>query len=353
MTTTAGPHVTRTTLADGRALHYFDDGPGRTRRTTDGRGLPAPPDPAELRHDPLHDDWVVVAAHRQGRTHLPSSTDCPLCPSVPGRPTEVPARDYDVVVFDNRFPSLPAAGPGGDAAGTCEVICFSADHETTFADLDDRRLATIGQAWVDRTVELSRLPGVEQVFLFENRGDEIGATLRHPHGQIYAYPFVPARMQRALSVAATRRDAGLTCAACDLVERAGTGERLVWSSAEFVAVVPAAARWPYEVQIFARRHVPDLVELSADELASMTDGLRDVLSRFGGLFGSPVPYVAACHQAPVRRDRDLAHLRFEVFTPRREKGKLKYLAASESAAGAWINDVSPEEAAARLRAVLP
>src|SRR5919201_2544826 len=168
--------VTRTStrLADGRELLYFDERPGRDRSVADRRDLAATRTASEIRYDPLVDQWVVIAGHRQARTHLPPTSDCPLCPSTGDRLTEIPAADYDVVVFENRFPSLSEGlepGPGGlledppgdgqflrrPGLGRCEVVCFTADHDTSFAQLSPERVATVLAAWIDRTRELSRL----------------------------------------------------------------------------------------------------------------------------------------------------------------------------------------------------
>src|SRR6266545_4296258 len=205
---------TITKLADGRELIYYDERPGMDRSAADTRDLRATRTHSEIRYDALLDQWVIIASHRQGRTHLPSTDRCPLCPSRPGRATEIPADDYDVAVFENRFPSLVPGGPvvGGDDAlfvrrpgvGRCEVVCFTADHAASFAQLSPERVEVVLEAWTDRTRELGALPGVEHVFVFENRGEEIGITLTHPHGQIYAYPFVPPRMLRMLRSAGRR-----------------------------------------------------------------------------------------------------------------------------------------------------
>jgi UDPglucose--hexose-1-phosphate uridylyltransferase len=343
---TPGSLRTSVRLADTRELIYFDDEPGHDRTAPDLRPLPAHKPRSELRLDPLTGEWVVMAAHRQDRTHLPAQSECPLCPSRGGRHSEIPAADYHVVTFENRFPSL--GGP--PAGGRCEVVCLTSDHDASFSLLPDRRLATVARAWTDRTAELSRLPGTEYVFVFENRGVEIGTTLHHPHGQIYAYPFVPASAARALDMARLHRAERGSCLFCGIVAAERAGERVVARSDRFVAFVPEAARWPYEVHIYPYRHVTGLPELDADERFELMVLYRDVLRRFDRLFDAPAPYIAHLQQAPSGKDAELAHLSIRIFTPRRAEGRLKYLAASETGAGAFINDVLPEEAARRLRA---
>ncbi|MEU5883302.1 galactose-1-phosphate uridylyltransferase [Spirillospora sp. NPDC047279] len=330
---------TVTRLADGRQLIYFDRRDDADRSAADTRPLPDRAPASELRHDPLLDEWVAVAAHRQSRTFLPAADDCPLCPSSPGHPTEIPSSGYEVVVFENRFPSY---GPG---RGRCEVVCFTADHDGSFAGLPPAQVRTVVEAWADRTAELSALPGVEQVFCFENRGEAIGVTLHHPHGQIYGYPFVPPRTRRMLDVA--RLHPGDLFAEALDAERAGP--RVVAANAHWTAFVPHAARYPFEVHLYPHRRVPDIPALDEAEREAFGPLYLDVLRRLDRLFGFPLPYVSAWHQAPVRTDRELAWLHLELFSVQRAPGRLKYLAGSESAMGAFINDVSPEEAARRLR----
>jgi UDPglucose--hexose-1-phosphate uridylyltransferase len=355
--------ITRTVtrLADGRELIYFDDEDGHDRSTPDERDLPAADASSQIRWDPLFGEWAVIAGHRQSRTYRPPSDECPLCPSHAGRHTEIPAADYHVAVFENRFPSLGppevatlstappfVAEPG---VGRCEVVCFTSDHTASFAQLSRLRARTVIDALAERTEALSALDGVEYVFCFENRGEEIGVTLAHPHGQIYGYPFLPPRMASELRmVAAHEHDTG-QCLHCHLLlveERAA--ERVVAGSPHWLAYVPFAARWPYEVRVVARRHVPDLPALTDDERDDLAEIYLTVLRCFDGLFaGAKTPYIAGWRQAPVRIGRDGWHLAAEIFTIRRAASKLKYLAGSESGAGVWINDVLPEVAAARLR----
>jgi UDPglucose--hexose-1-phosphate uridylyltransferase len=343
-------------LADGREIVYFDD-PSRGEQPAppaDRRDLPPVPPPAELRHDPLVAEWVIIAAHRQTRTFLPPTRDCPLCPSRGEAMTEVPAADYDVVVFENRFPSLPADADGADGTGAptgrCDVICYSSDHDASFATLSDERLSTIAQAWAERTATLNADPGVAYVFPFENRGEQIGVTLHHPHGQIYAYPFIPPRAERMLAAATAHRESTGRCLGCDvLADEVADGTRIVAGVDAAVAYVPRAARWPYEIHVVPRRHVPDLAALSDDERDALVLLQADVVHRLDAFFGAAVPYIAGWVQAPAREARDVMHLRLQIVSPQRDVGKLKYLAGSEAAMGAFINDVRPEDAAQRLR----
>ncbi len=344
------PEPRRGTLADGREILYFDDvGAVVEPPAADPRDLGEPPGPAELRLDRLTDEWVIVAAARQDRTFLPAASDCPLCPSRADAQTEIPVHDYDVAVFQNRFPSLPAAVAGAMPAGRSEVVCYSSTHDASFATLPAERLRSIGRAWVHRTRELSADPSVASVLCFENRGVEIGVTLHHPHGQIYAYPYVPPRIGRLVATAEEHRDRAGACLGCELLaEELSNGTRIVAATDVGVAYVPAAARWPWEIHVVPRRHVDRLPALAPDELEELVRLEADVLARLDGMFERPAPYMAGWLQAP--RETDL-HLRLQVISPLRAADRLKYLAGSESLAGAFINDIRPEEAAARLRSV--
>lgn len=349
-------------LADGREIIYFDADPGRVRDTADRRELPGQAPPSEMRRDPLTGEWITMAAHRQTRTYKPPAGACPLCPSTPEFAGEIPDADYDVVVFQNQFPSF-ARGSGDESAvdgffpsaparGRCEVVCFTSDHNTSFGQLSPQKVRTVVEAWADRTAALNREPGVEQVFCFENRGEEIGVTLHHPHGQIYGYPFVTPRTATMLAEAARyESEHGRALFGDVLAAERSSGRRVLVDSEHWTAFVPAAARWPVEVHLAPRRQVPDLPELSDAERADFATTYLEVLRRLDGLYDRPLPYIAAWHQAPARTGRDLSWLHLEVFSVRRSADKLKYLAGSESGMGSWINDVTPEQIADRLNAV--
>jgi UDPglucose--hexose-1-phosphate uridylyltransferase len=354
-----------TVLADGRELIYFDDadttlGP---ERSVDARVLDPRPETATMRQDVLTGEWISIAAARQNRVFLPPADRDPLSPQTPDNPSEVPAQ-YDVAVFENRSPSFGPALAGAPNAprglddlaelglgrtrtsvGRCEVVCFSPEHEGSFGTQTPSRARTVIEAWADRTAALSALPGIEQVFPFENRGEAIGVTLHHPHGQIYAYPYITPKTQRTLeSIDRTAPD--LFARILDF-ERAG--ERVVLAGEHWTAFVPFAARWPIEVHMLPHRQIPDFAatdDAERDELATLY--LR-LLRGIDAIYDSPTPYIAAWHQAPVRRARDTFRLHLQLTSPRRAADKLKYLAGSEAAMGAWVGDVAPEAAAENIR----
>jgi UDPglucose--hexose-1-phosphate uridylyltransferase len=327
---------------------------------------------SERRYDPTSDTWVTFATHRQGRTFLPSRAECPLCPTRPGEaPTEVDRPSYEVVVFDNRFPSLSPDPPPPDVApsdlypvepacGRCEVVVFSDQHDATLSSLSRERLRLLVDVWADRYAVLGREPYVQYVMPFENRGEVIGVTLHHPHGQIYAYPEVPPRPAAQLAAVARYRRRTGRHVWLDVVDDAlADGRRVVLEGRHLVALVPFASLFPYELQIVPKRHVPSLLELDADGRDELAELLHLVVRTYDGLFGFTLPYVMALYSRPTGGTApdggswdDLSQLRLDFFPPHREAAKLKYLAGSELAAGAFITDVSPEDAAARLRRVL-
>ncbi len=348
------------TLADGRELIYFGETADAAAAYPDLRPLAPVEGLSQVRYDPLLGEWVIIASHRQDRTFLPPPDHCPLDPSSPGRLTEIPAPSYEVAVFENRFPSLVMEPGAGDTAGgllptrpgrgRCEVVCFSQDHAGSFAGLTHGQAALVLAAWTDRSAALAELPGVEQVFCFENRGQEIGVTLSHPHGQIYAYPFVTPRTTRMLATSgAYRRDTGRNLFDDVLAAELADGSRIVIAGERWAAFVPHAARWPYEVHLYPRRRRADLQALTAAEQDEFCDVYLDLLRRFDRLFDTPAPYISGWHQAPVHTGRQEFALHLELFTIRRAPGKLKYLAGSESGMGVFINDITPEAAAATLR----
>jgi UDPglucose--hexose-1-phosphate uridylyltransferase len=343
-------------LADGRELIYFDDtepyASGTAQRSFDDRrGLEPAGSSSRMRFDELTGEWVAFATHRMDRTHLPPADECPLCPTRPGRqPTEIPADDYDVVVFENRFPSFA----GGQ--GRCEVACFTSAHDTNISDLDVRRVRTVIEAWADRTPELSARPDVAQVSVFENRDEEIVVTLHHPHGQIYAYPYVVPRTEAMLRQARGRHRRADGDLVGDLLADEVAGRtRVIWQGSFWTAYLPVAARWPVEVRVVPHRNVPDLAALNEDERDELAVVYPDLLRRFDAYYSgvTRVPYIAAWHQAPEGDGRELCRLHLDLFSIRRAPRKLRYLAGSESAMRAWVNDITPEHIAARLQELAP
>lgn len=356
-------------LADGReAIFFADRGSSVIEHVHDTRPLDQRAGHGQLRYDRLTGEWVAVAAHRQTRTYLPPADQCPLCPSTGGRESEIPAEDYHVVVFENRFPSLgpdvgqlptpssiaeeePLWGDPSPAWGRCEVVVFTPEHRGSFADLPDERARTVVEAWAQRTEALSATPGIRHVFPFENRGEQIGVTLHHPHGQIYAYSYAAPHAARLAARSRHHMDETGRALMGELLRaEAEAGDRMVLEGDHFSAYVPFAARWPLEVHLVPHRQVPDLAALDDRERDELALLYRDLLRRVDRLYSTPTPYIAAWHQAPVNAvDREAGWLHLQLTSPRRAEDKLKFLAGSEAGMGAFINDVTAEQTAQRLR----
>jgi UDPglucose--hexose-1-phosphate uridylyltransferase len=360
-----GPTPLRWSLADARELLFFSL-PGHTPAPSpDRRPLPTRAGAqTQLRFDRQTGEWVIIAALRQHRTYKPTSAQCPLCPGPSGLSSEVPAPDYDVVVFENRFPSLsgddcasfrPAPTDGFVSApgqGRCEVIAFSSDHTGCFADLDDAHARLVVEAWRHRTAELMARPEIEQVFCFENRGEEIGVTLTHPHGQIYGFPYLTPRTAAMLREARAHRIRhGTNLFASILADEVDDGGRIVAHNDAFTAFVPFASRWPVEVHIYPNRFVRNLTDLDDAELDGFARIYLDIVGRFDRMYAAPLPYMSALHQYTNDDAQREGYFHVELISIRRSATKLKYLASSESAMGAFINDTTPETVANRLRAL--
>jgi UDPglucose--hexose-1-phosphate uridylyltransferase len=321
---------------------------------------------SELRWNPLLGEWVATATHRQERTFLPPADFCPLCPTKPGGfPTEVPESSYDIVVFENRFPSLrpdpppPAVEatelyPVRPAQGVCEVIVYTPNHSSTLAGEPVEQVYKLVQVWTDRFIELSALDFVDYVFEFENKGEAIGVTLHHPHGQIYAYPFIPPRVGRELLRSSIHQERTGRCLLCDIVaEEQRDGLRVIALNNSFIAYVPFFASYPYEVHIASRRHLQALSDLEETEQKELAELLKTVLVAYDKLFDLSFPYMMVLHQRPCDGAvYDYYHFHIEFYPPLRTAKKLKFLAGSETGAGMFINDTLAEEKAAELRSLV-
>ena len=349
-------------LFDGRDLFYFDDASSSlaAERKPDMRESAERPQTAELRFDPLTSEFITVASHRQQRAFLPPQHACPLCPTTTTNLSELPDQ-FDVAVFENKGPAFgPSAGqieyPNGKprfgfattAYGRCEVVVFSPEHEGSLGQMPVQRIETVIAAWMNRTKELYQIEGVVQVFPFENRGEEIGVTLHHPHGQIYSYPFVTPRTNKLLNAIRAHKGDFFQ----DLFDFEKKGERVILESEHFLAFVPFAARWPVEIHMLPKRHIQDLSELSESEAKDLAIQYKRLLQAIDALYPTPTPYISAWHQAPKVAEREQFRLMLQITSPRRAEDKLKYLAGSESAMGAFVGDIAPEQTAERIREVL-
>ncbi len=327
---------------------------------------------SELRWHPFLRQWVITATHRQDRTFLPPADFCPLCPTRPGAyPTEIPEPTFDVAVFQNRFPSLqhPAPEPAvrgnklhpvARAEGICEVVVYTPVHEGTLASQPVRQIEKLCYVWKDRYEELGAKSFIQYVFIFENKGRAIGVTLDHPHGQIYAFPYLPPFIEREIESEVTHLEETGKCLMCDVLadeygdKAEGQPKRLLCENESFAAFLPFFARWPYETYVTTKQHRTCLSEFTPEELHDLATLLKRLLVGFDRLFDFSFPYIMVMHQAPTDgRVHPHSHWHLEFYPPHRSAKKLKYLAGCESGAGSFINDTLAEEKAAELRAVIP
>ena len=318
-----------------------------------------------LRWHPLRGEWVTYAAYRQGRTFLPPAEFNPLAPTRdPEHPTELPDADWDMAVFENRFPALvsgkalPLAPPmlpvpSAPADGQCEVVVFTRDPRTSLGNLSLEQIELLFEVLADRTARLRARGDVRYVLPFENRGVEVGVTLHHPHGQIYGYPMippVPAKMHAQFEAHYGESGRGLLgdLIADELVD----GRRIVYAGDQAVAFVPVCARYPYEVWVAPIAPVATFGDLTRAQAAGLARALKTVLLKYDGLWSRPFPYVMAWYQAPLDgAEHPEWHLHAQFFPPYRTIDRLKYLAGTELAAGLFAMDALPEDKARELQQV--
>ncbi len=318
---------------------------------------------SELRWHPLRREWVITATHRMERTFLPPPSQCPLCPSKGGEKTEIPRETFDIVVFENRFPSLFPFPPSPSVSspfyklkssrGLCEVVVYTPEHTGSLTTQSLERIYKLLLVWQDRFAELSKLPYIRYVLIFENKGKEVGVTLHHPHGQIYAFPFIPPVIQNELRSFGEHRRKTKGCLMCDIGEREKEEGRVIIESPLHLAFVPFFARWPYEVFIMPKPHLSGLDEYNEEALMDLAYILKAVLLKYDNLFSFSLPYMMLMHQRPAKDKSGLFHYHIEFYPPYRSRDKLKFLASVESGAGNFINDSHPEDKAKELRELPP
>lgn len=315
-----------------------------------------------MRWHPLRGEWVVYASNRQNRTFLPPKEYSPLAITRSNEfPTELPAGDYDIAVFENLFPSLTeSAGPGPELAvptapakGRCEVVVFTQNPETSLGELSVEEIQLVLEVWGDRTKDIGTHPSIDYVLPFENRGVEVGVTLHHPHGQIYSYPFVPPVPARMLQMQKEHFEKHNRPLIAEMIrDEMKDGRRVVHEESTSIAFVPVCARYPYETWVLPKRAVPYLYELHPVEIKELAITLKTMLMKYDKLWDRPFPYILLLYQAPTDGlPHPEAHVHFEIYPPYRNRDRLKYLAGTEIGAGLFVNDTWPEDKAAELRAV--
>ncbi len=314
---------------------------------------------SQLRWHPFLQQWVVVAAHRQGRPQMPENW-CPFCPGS----GNVPAA-YDVYLYPNDFPAFGGDEPfhpgtateigvATGAPGACDVVLYSPDHYLQPSQLPIEQWSKVIDLWTRRSSELWAKPEIEYVSIFENTGVAIGVTMPHPHGQIYAFPFVPPMPAQELQGAKESRDKSGECLHCRVLKAERSEPiRVIAENDGFTAFVPFYGRFPTEVHIYSRRHFATLANMSGDEAKQLAEMISVVRRKYDNLYGFPMPLMMVVRQSPVHGDHPYFHFHIQLLPIQRSATKLKYLAAVESGNGTFLNDTRPEEQGERLRAMPP
>ncbi len=311
---------------------------------------------AELRYNPFKDDWVMIASARQNRPQMPKDW-CPFCPGS-GKVPE----SYDVYAYDNDFPALSMDPPEPDdvetdffkvkkSYGKCEVILYSSEHTTTLPELPANHIRKIVDLWCERFEALQAYEKSKYIMIFENRGEVVGVTMPHPHGQIYAYPFIPKKLQLELDLARKHKAETGNCLFCDWMQaEAEAKSRILFEDEHFTVIVPFYSEFTYGFHIIAKQHIKYITDLSGEQRNSLAETLRQATGMLDSLFDMNFPYMMCMHAAPVNTgDVDDFHFHIEFFPPMRSAEKQQFLASSETGAWAHCNPTAPEEKAEELR----
>lgn len=314
---------------------------------------------AELRYDPISKEWIMIASHRQARPQMPKDW-CPFCPGS-GR---VPDEGYDVLRYPNDFPALSVKPPVPDdvashifktapAYGHCEVLLYSDKHTTSLGELSDTHVNKLSSMWRECFIDLSADEKVKYVFIFENRGEPVGVTMPHPHGQVYAYSYIPPKLEREAESAREYHNEKNRNLFLDLLaEERRVKTRIISENEHFTVYVPFFSRITYGVHVTANRPVTDIGLMTDEETQSLGLTLRNCAKMYDNLFGFSFPYMMCMHNAPVNSGdyRGVFQFHVEFFPPLRAVDKQQYFASSETGAGAFCNPNSPEEKAAEMKA---
>ena len=314
---------------------------------------------AELRWNPLIKDWVMIASHRQNRPNMPKDW-CPFCP---GPDNDKVPKSFDVLKYDNDFPALSQNPPTPDdvetrlyktkpAYGKCEVILYSPEHTVTLPELDVPHIRKLVDLWTERFTEVSKDENIKYVFIFENRGKEVGVSMPHPHGQIYGYSVVPKKIELELDACKEHRAETGGCLICDMVEdEVKAGSRVIFENDDFIVFLPFYCEYPYGIYISAKRHIQNLTQMTDAEKTSLAATLKEAAGTLDSLFDYPFPYMMCMYQNPVNTDDNIDDYHFHIafYPPMRSADKQKFNASSETGAWAHCNPTAPEEKAQELR----
>ncbi len=312
---------------------------------------------AELRWHPLTKDWVMIASHRQNRPQMPKDW-CPFCPGSGKVPDQ-----FDVYKYDNDFPALSQTPPTPDdvatdlyktapAYGKCEVILYSPEHTVTVPELSLPHLRKLVDLWCERFDALRQDEKIKYIFIFENRGEAVGVTMPHPHGQIYGYSFIPKKLELETQSCKEHFDTHHRCLICDMLrDETADGRRIVFENDDFIVFIPFFCEYPYGIYIASKAHKSDITQFTSKERDSLAHAVKYAAGTLDSLFGFTFPYMMCMHNAPVNSGdySDSYHFHIEFFPPMRSAEKIKFNASSETGAWAHCNPTAPEEKAVELR----
>jgi len=312
---------------------------------------------AELRYNPFKNDWVMIASARQNRPQMPKDW-CPFCPGSGKVPDE-----YDVLKYDNDFPALSPNPPEPDnvatdffevkeAYGKCEVILYSSEHTVTLPELSVPHVKKLVNLWCERFEALSQDEKTKYIMIFENRGEVVGVTMPHPHGQIYSYPFIPKKLELELQYTREHKQKTDGCLFCDwLKAEQDYGKRVIFENEHFSVITPFFSEFAYGTQIISKKHMKYITDFNEAERLALAEAVRNTAGMLDSLFDMPFPYMMCMHNAPVNtEDIECFHFHIEFYPPMRSKEKQQFLASSETGAWAHCNPTAPEEKAKELRA---
>ncbi|OJU14448.1 MAG: galactose-1-phosphate uridylyltransferase, partial [Clostridiales bacterium 43-6] len=298
-----------------------------------------------------------IASHRQDRPQMPKDW-CPFCPGSPNVPEE-----FDVLKYDNDFPALSQAPPKPDdvetdffkvkeAYGKCEVILYSSEHTVTLPELSTEHIGKLVDLWIERFHDISKDKKIQYIFIFENRGEVVGVTMPHPHGQIYGYSVIPKKIELELKSAKEYNWKNKKCLFCDTLKAEKDFEkRIVFSNEHFTVFLPFFTEYPYGVYIMPNRHFGKITEMTEEEKQSFAETLKETTGMLDSLFDTHFPYMMCMHNSPVNGEntKEFYHFHVEFFPPMRSADKVKFNASSETGAWAHCNPTAPEDKAEELR----
>ncbi len=311
---------------------------------------------AELRYNPFKKDWVMIASARQNRPQMPENW-CPFCLGSGKVPDY-----YDVYEYDNDFPALSENPPVPDdvatdffkaeeSYGKCEVILYSPEHTASLSELSVYHVTKLVGLWCERFDALRQDSKSRYIMIFENRGEIVGVTMPHPHGQIYSYPFLPKKLELELNSANEYKDRTGNCLYCDWLKAEQDFEkRVLFENEYFSAIIPFFSEVAYGVYIISKRHKQYITDFTRKERECLASAVRNTAGMLDSLFDIPLPYMMCMHNAPVNLENmEGFHFHIEFIPPMRSKVKQQFFASSETGAWAHCNPTAPEEKAKELR----